>query len=154
QHKLQELTDLCTRLQRQQDEMALKITTHDLDIFYLKDKIKSLKDKDGGGAEPSREDVTIKGRSLETGEEAGVEKSREKIVESDMPKKKKIQEQIDVQVAREIEEQLAREDQRRDEQIGRDAEIAKIRAEEELQMLIDGLDRNNKTIVKYLQKYE
>nr|GFA72801.1 hypothetical protein [Tanacetum cinerariifolium] len=48
-------------------------------------------------------------------------KGKEKMVESDTPKKKKLQEQIDVQVAREMEEQLAREDQRRDEQITRDA---------------------------------
>nr|GFA42963.1 hypothetical protein [Tanacetum cinerariifolium] len=53
-----------------------------------------------------------------------------------------------------MEEQMAREDQRRNEQIIRDAEIARIHAEEELQMLIDGLDRNNKIIAKYLQEYE
>nr|GEV29085.1 hypothetical protein [Tanacetum cinerariifolium] len=70
-------------------------------------------------------------------------KGKEKMVESDTPKKKKLQEQIDVQVAREMEEQMAREDQRSNEQIARDAEIARIHAEEELQMLIDGLDRNN-----------
>nr|GEU83383.1 hypothetical protein [Tanacetum cinerariifolium] len=37
-------------------------------------------------------------------------KGKEKMVESDTPKKKKLQEQIDVQVARELEEQIARED--------------------------------------------
>nr|GEY29997.1 hypothetical protein [Tanacetum cinerariifolium] len=159
----------------------------------LKARIKMLEDKDGGIAEPSGEDATIKGRSLETGEEVVVEKStergsndteelvnvltsldaasiltseiqvvsvphaaevatvsvptgsglvptasliftiasvvtpysrrkgKEKMVESDTPKKKKLQEHIDVQVAREMEEQLAREDQRMDEQIARDA---------------------------------
>nr|GEV92435.1 hypothetical protein [Tanacetum cinerariifolium] len=66
-----------------------------------------------------------------------VEKCKEKMVESDTPEKKKLQEQIDVQIAREMEEQLAREDQRMDEQIARDSEIARIHAEEELQMLID-----------------
>nr|GEW92195.1 hypothetical protein [Tanacetum cinerariifolium] len=192
--------------------------TQELEIASLNARIKLLEDKDGGGVEPSGEDATIKGRSLETGEEAGVEKStkrgsndieellnvltsldatniltsrvqavsvppaaevstvgiptssglvptaspiftttsvvtpysrrksKEKMVESDTPKKKKLQEQIDVQVAREMEEQLAREDQRRDEHIARDNEIARIHAEEELQMLIDGLDRNNETI--------
>nr|GEV03389.1 reverse transcriptase domain-containing protein [Tanacetum cinerariifolium] len=226
QHKLYELTDLCTRLQRQQTEMASKIVAQELEITNLKARIKLLQDKDGGGAEPSGEDTTIKGRSLETGEEAGVEKStergsndtkelvnvltsldtasiltsevqvvsvppaaefatisvpsgsglvptaspiftiasvvnpyarrkgKEKMVESDTPKKKKLQEQIDVQVAREMEEQMAREDQRRSEQIARDAEITRIHAEEELQMLIDGLDRNNETISKYMQEYE
>nr|GEU54807.1 synaptobrevin, longin-like domain protein [Tanacetum cinerariifolium] len=45
-------------------------------------------------------------------------KGKEKMVVSDTPKKKKkLQEQIDVQVAREMEEQMAREDQRRNEQI-------------------------------------
>nr|GEZ66568.1 hypothetical protein [Tanacetum cinerariifolium] len=60
---------------------------------------------------------------------------------------------IDDQVARELEEQLEREDQRRFEQIARDAEIARIHAEEELQIMIDGLDRNNETVAKYLQEY-
>nr|GEV96968.1 hypothetical protein [Tanacetum cinerariifolium] len=39
------------------------------------------------------------------------------------------------------------------EQIARDAEIVRIHAEEELQIMIDGLDRNNKTITKYLPEY-
>nr|GEY93862.1 hypothetical protein [Tanacetum cinerariifolium] len=180
-------------------EMATKIAAQDLEISSLKARIKMLEDKAAEGAEPSEEDATIKGRSLETGEEAasiltsGVQvasvlptaevatvsvptgsgmvptdspifttasvvtpyarrKGKEKMVELDTPKKKKLQEHIDVQVAREIEEQMAREDQRRSEQITRDAEIARIHAEEELQMLIDGLDRNNETIAKSLCK--
>nr|GEV88450.1 hypothetical protein [Tanacetum cinerariifolium] len=60
---------------------------------------------------------------------------------------------IDAQVARELEEQLKREDQRRSAQIARDAEIVRIHVEEELQSMIDGLDRNNETIAKYLQEY-
>nr|GEY03933.1 hypothetical protein [Tanacetum cinerariifolium] len=62
-------------------------------------------------------------------------------------------EQIDAQVARELEEQLEREDQRRAEQIARDAEITRIHAEEELQSMINGLDSNNETIAKYLEEY-
>nr|GFC80950.1 hypothetical protein [Tanacetum cinerariifolium] len=183
--------------------MATKITAQDLEIASLKARIKMLEDKDGGVTEPSREDATIKWRSLETGEEASVENStekdsndteelvnvltsldaasiltsrvhvvsvppavevatvsvptgsgKEKMVESDTPKKKKLQEQIDVQVAREMEEQIAREDKRMNEHIARDAKIARIHAEEELQMLIDGLDKNNETVAKYLQEYE
>nr|GEY57575.1 hypothetical protein [Tanacetum cinerariifolium] len=76
------------------------------------------------------------------------------MVESDTPKKKKLQEQIDVQMAREMEEKMAREDQRMDEQIARDAEIARIHAEEELQMLINGLDRNNEVIATHRQEHE
>nr|GEY62284.1 hypothetical protein [Tanacetum cinerariifolium] len=61
-------------------------------------------------------------------------KGKEVMVESETPKKQKVQEQIDVQVAKKLEEQLEREDQRRSEQIARDAEIARIHAEEELQI--------------------
>nr|GFA20573.1 hypothetical protein [Tanacetum cinerariifolium] len=77
-----------------------------------------------------------------------------KMVESDTPRKKKLQEQIDVQVAKELEEQMAREDQRMSEQIARDAEVTRLHAEEELQMIINSLDRSNETVVKYLQEYE
>nr|GEX11960.1 hypothetical protein [Tanacetum cinerariifolium] len=152
--------------QGQQAEMASKITAQDLEIASLKARIKLLEDKDGGVDEPSRDDATIKGRSLKTEEEAAVEKKvstisvptgsgmvptaslifttasvvtpysrqkgKEKMVESHTPNKKKLQEQIDVQVAREMEEQIAREDQRMNEQIARDAKIARIHAEEEL----------------------
>nr|GEX72114.1 hypothetical protein [Tanacetum cinerariifolium] len=236
QHKLTELMDLCTRLQRQQDEMALKITARDLEISALKARIKHLEDRDGGDDDPSGENATIKGMRLETGEDPGIERSikkdsndteemaniltsldtssvltsvvqvsvppatevatvsippageiptisvptgsgmvptaslifttttesipyirrkgKEKMVESDTPKKKKLQEHIDVQVARELEKELARDAQRMNEQIARDAEIARIHAEEELQMMIHGLDRNNATVAKYLQNYE
>nr|GEZ20154.1 synaptobrevin, longin-like domain protein [Tanacetum cinerariifolium] len=211
--------DLCTLLQRQQDEMASKITAQDLEIATLKAKIKHLEDRDGGDDYPSREDATIKGRSLETGEEVGIERStdkgrndteemvnvltsldaasvlssgvqvsvspavevatvsippggeihpisvptgsgvvptfspifttatmatpylrrkgKEKMVESKMPKKKKLQEQMDVQMARKIEEEMERDVQRMNEQIAKDAKIARIHAEEELQMMID-----------------
>nr|GEY44746.1 hypothetical protein [Tanacetum cinerariifolium] len=80
-------------------------------------------------------------------------KGKEVMVESETPKKKKVQEQIDAQVARELEEQLEKEDHRRAEQIARDAEIARIHAEEELQSMINGLDSNNETIAKYLEEY-
>nr|GEX97021.1 UBN2 domain-containing protein [Tanacetum cinerariifolium] len=80
-------------------------------------------------------------------------KGKEVMVESETPKKQKVQDQIDAQVAKELEEKLEREDQRRSEQIARDAEIVKIHAEEELQIMINGSNRNNETIAKYLQEY-
>nr|GEW82609.1 hypothetical protein [Tanacetum cinerariifolium] len=52
-------------------------------------------------------------------------KGKEVMVESETPKKQSVQEQIDAQVAKEMEEQLEREDQR----------------------------RNNETVAKYLQEY-
>nr|GEV28993.1 hypothetical protein [Tanacetum cinerariifolium] len=81
-------------------------------------------------------------------------KGKEKMVEFDTPKKKKLQEQIDIQVAREMEEHMVREDQRRNEQIKRDAKIARIHAEKELQIMIDGLDRNNETVANDMVKYQ
>nr|GEU82565.1 hypothetical protein [Tanacetum cinerariifolium] len=80
-------------------------------------------------------------------------KGKEVMVESETPKKQKVQEEIDAQVARELEEQLAKKDQRRAKQIARDAEIARIHAEEELQSMIDSLDSNNETVAKYLEEY-
>nr|GEZ46225.1 synaptobrevin, longin-like domain protein [Tanacetum cinerariifolium] len=80
-------------------------------------------------------------------------KGKERMVESETPNKKKVQEQIDVQLARELEEEMARDAQRINEQIAQDVEIARIHAKEELEMLIDGLDRNNETVAKYLQEY-
>nr|GFB18131.1 hypothetical protein [Tanacetum cinerariifolium] len=55
------------------------------------------------------------------------------IVSTGSEKKKKLQEQIDAQVARELEEQQEREDIRMNEQIARDIEVARIHAEEEIQ---------------------
>nr|GEV15381.1 reverse transcriptase domain-containing protein [Tanacetum cinerariifolium] len=74
-------------------------------------------------------------------------KGKEILVESNTPKKKKLQEQIDAQVARELEEQQEREDMRMNEQIARDAEVARIHAEEEIHGMIDSLDKSNETEV-------
>nr|GFA54706.1 hypothetical protein [Tanacetum cinerariifolium] len=194
QQKLDELTALCTSLQRQHSKMVSRFEAQELEINSLKARIKLLEDKYRGVAERSEDDAPIKGRRLDEGEEvaervmvptaaevatatvsiptgSGVvstasptiptaasifttatestpytrRKGKEKMVESDTPKKNKLQEQIDVQVARELEEEMARDAQRMNEQIARDAEIARIHAEEELQMLIDGLDKNNET---------
>nr|GEY00494.1 synaptobrevin, longin-like domain protein [Tanacetum cinerariifolium] len=81
-------------------------------------------------------------------------KGKEVMVESKTPKKQKLQEQIDAQIARELKEKLEREDQRRSEQIARDEEIARIHVEEELQIMIDGLDRSNEVISKHLAEYD
>nr|GEZ48104.1 hypothetical protein [Tanacetum cinerariifolium] len=114
--------------------------TQELEINRLKAKIKLLEDKYEGVAEQSRDDAPIKGRRLDEREEAA-------------KRKKKLQEQIDVQVVRELEDEMARDAQRMNEQVARDAEIARIHAKEELQMMIDGLDENNETVAKYLQEY-
>nr|GFA04866.1 hypothetical protein [Tanacetum cinerariifolium] len=68
-------------------------------------------------------------------------KGKETMVESETLKKKKIQEQMDIHMARQLEEGIERDAQRMNERIARDAKIARIHAEEELQIMIDGLDR-------------
>nr|GEY38107.1 hypothetical protein [Tanacetum cinerariifolium] len=55
-----------------------------------------------------------------------------KVVESEIPKTRNIQEQIDAQVAREMEEEFARENKRLSEQLAKDSEIVRLHAEEEL----------------------
>nr|GEZ98731.1 hypothetical protein [Tanacetum cinerariifolium] len=55
---------------------------------------------------------------------------------------------IDAQGARELEEQQEKEDMRMNEWIARDAEVARIHAEEELHGMIDSSDKSNKTIAK------
>nr|GEU86716.1 hypothetical protein [Tanacetum cinerariifolium] len=57
-------------------------------------------------------------------------------------------------VAREMEEQLAKDAQIMNEQIARDAKIARIHAKEELQMMINGLDRNNKQLPKEGERFK
>nr|GEY74013.1 reverse transcriptase domain-containing protein [Tanacetum cinerariifolium] len=61
-----------------QDEMVSKITAQDLEISQLKARIKILEDKDRGADAPYGEDAPIKGRSLETIEEACIERSTDK----------------------------------------------------------------------------
>ncbi|GJQ99149.1 hypothetical protein Tco_0522134 [Tanacetum coccineum] len=64
-------------------------------------------------------------------------KGKEKMVEFLGTKKKKIQEQLDAQVAKELEMELAR-----------------AQAEKELGMMIAELDRSNALIAKYMTEYE
>nr|GFC09848.1 hypothetical protein [Tanacetum cinerariifolium] len=109
------------------------------------------KDREGVTTKQSGEDAPIKGRSNNEGEVAA---ERIIMVESDTPKKKKLQEQIDAQVSRELEEHQEREDMRMNKQIARDTEVARIHAEEEIQGMIDSLDKSNETIAKYLQEYQ
>nr|GFC33529.1 hypothetical protein [Tanacetum cinerariifolium] len=137
--------------------------------------VQVLEDREGVAAKQYGDDAPIKGRSIptagpsatviSTGSEVGPtaslivtsysrRKGKEVMVEFDTPKKQRLQEQIDAQVARELEEQQEKEDMRMNEQIARDAEVARIHTEEELQGMIDSLDKSNETIAKYLQEYQ
>nr|GEZ98280.1 hypothetical protein [Tanacetum cinerariifolium] len=185
--------------------MVAKIKDQDLEIYGLKARVKSLKDKERRGAEPTQEDAPITRGIKDIGKELGADKSTElgsndteeminvlssmeaanilssggaaasvspadvfpiagvptvseifttasvvtpytrrsrritigssqpiripiirakdkgkkKVIETEVPKKRKFQEQIDVQVAREMEEEFARENQRSNEVIAK-----------------------------------
>nr|GEY24826.1 reverse transcriptase domain-containing protein [Tanacetum cinerariifolium] len=149
------------------------------EIVKLKERVKVLEDKEDVATTQSGDNAPIKGSSINEGEAAAERISndseeiarvltsmdaatilaggidgKEVMVESDTPKKKNIQEQIDAQVARELEEQQGKKNMRMNEQIVRDAEVARIHAEEELQGIIDSLDKSNETIAKYFQEYQ
>nr|GEY50829.1 reverse transcriptase domain-containing protein [Tanacetum cinerariifolium] len=150
--------------------------TQEMEINRLKEKVKLLEDRDEVAVQRSEDDASTKGRSLDEAKAAAkrirgiadVPTSSGSIPTASPPADEvpigsdvvptaspvfATATVIDAQVARELEEQLKREDQRRSEQIAKDAEIPTIHAEEELQIMIDGLDRNNETIAKYLQEY-
>nr|GEX01923.1 hypothetical protein [Tanacetum cinerariifolium] len=165
QQKLDELTTLCTSLQRQQSEMISMFEAQELEINSLKAKIKLLEDKDGGVAEQSGDDALIKGRRLDEVEEA-TERVRvptaaevatatvsiptgSGVVSTASPTIPTAA--LIFTTATDSIPYTRRKG--KEKMIASTAEIARIHAEEELQMLIDGLDRNNETISKYLQEY-
>nr|GEW99445.1 hypothetical protein [Tanacetum cinerariifolium] len=152
--------------------MATKFAAQEFEIASLKARLKLLEDKDGGGAETSGEDATIKGRSLETGEDACVEKSTER-GSNDTEELLNVFNSLDETNILTRRVQVV--------SVPPAAEVFTVsiptgsglvptaspifttasvvtpysrRKEEELQMLIDGLDRNNETIAKYLEEYE
>nr|GEX17668.1 hypothetical protein [Tanacetum cinerariifolium] len=166
QQTISELTALCTSLQRQHSELLDKFQAQEVEILSLKERVQVLEDRESVAAKQSRDDAPIKGRRINEGEAAaerinndseeiarvltsidaatvlagGID-GKEVIVESDTPMKQRLQEQIDAQVARELKEQQEKEDMRMNEQMARDAEVARIYVEEELQGMIDSLDR-------------
>nr|GFD40733.1 hypothetical protein [Tanacetum cinerariifolium] len=118
---------------RQYSELQAKFQAQEEEIVKLKDRVKVLKDKEDVPFTQSGDDAPIKGKSINEWEAAterisnDSEEGNEVMVEFDTPKKKKLQEQIDAHIARELEEQQEKESMRMNEQITRDAEVARIR---------------------------
>nr|GEV97094.1 ribonuclease H-like domain-containing protein [Tanacetum cinerariifolium] len=77
QQRIHELIDLCTSLQRQQSQMAVKIKDQDLEISGLKARVKSLEEKERRGVEPNQEDALITRGIMEIRDELGADKSTE-----------------------------------------------------------------------------
>nr|GEZ55302.1 hypothetical protein [Tanacetum cinerariifolium] len=118
---------------------SLDAAEGNLEISNLKARIKILKDKDKGSAELFGDDAPIKGRSLETGEEPGVERSTKRgiLTVSLVPTSSGLVPTVSaIFTTASVVTPYSR------------------RKEEELQMLIDGLDRNNEVIAKHIQEYE
>nr|GFC97926.1 hypothetical protein [Tanacetum cinerariifolium] len=156
QQTLNELTDFCTSLQRQHLELLAKFQAQEgrrsnegeaaaekisADSKEIARVLTSLDAANvlagetniptGSGSIPTAGPLAT---IVSTGSEVGPttspiirrRKGKEIQVESDTPKKKKLQEQIDAQIAKELEEQQEREDLRMNKQIARDAEVARI----------------------------
>nr|GFC07295.1 hypothetical protein [Tanacetum cinerariifolium] len=143
QHNISELTALCTSLQRvkvleDKEDVAATQSGDDAPIKGRTTVLAGGIDvPTGSGSIPTAGPLaTIISTGSEVGPTASLivtrRKGKEVKVESDTPKKKKLQEQIDAQIAR-------------------DAEVARIHAKEELQGMIDSLNNSNETIAKYLQ---
>nr|GEZ46697.1 synaptobrevin, longin-like domain protein [Tanacetum cinerariifolium] len=141
----------------------------DLEISGLIERVKFLKDKDRGRAEPTQEDAPIKGGIMEIGEEVRADKSTElaasvspaagvsaasiPTVSGSFPTVSAIF-TTTIVVAKEMEEEFAKENQRVSKKLARGSERARLHAEAELKMMIEGLDRSNEVIAKHLQEYE
>nr|GEW41949.1 hypothetical protein [Tanacetum cinerariifolium] len=70
QPNINELTALCTSLQRQYSELLAKFQAQEVEIHKLKDRVKILLDKEGVAATQSGDDAPIKRRSIDEGEAA------------------------------------------------------------------------------------
>nr|GEV56940.1 hypothetical protein [Tanacetum cinerariifolium] len=156
-------------LQRKHSKLLAKFQAQEVEINRLKERVKILEDKGGVIGDRSRDDAPINGRRIDEEEVATkrVSGDTEEVnwmkgsgsIPTASPSADEVPTSsdvvptagpvfatatvIDAQIARELKEQLEREDQRRSEQIARDEEIARIHAEKELQIMIDGLDRSN-----------
>nr|GEV97655.1 reverse transcriptase domain-containing protein [Tanacetum cinerariifolium] len=178
QHTISELTVLCTSLQRQYSKLQVKFQAQEEELVKLKDRVKVLEDKEDVAATQSRDDAPIKGRSINEGE-AAVERicnDSEEIarVLTSMDAATVLAGGIDVptgtgfiptagppatviSTGSEVGPNASPIVTRRkgkEVMIARDAEVARIHAEEELQGMINSLDNSNETIAKYLQEYQ
>nr|GEW99600.1 reverse transcriptase domain-containing protein [Tanacetum cinerariifolium] len=140
------------------------------------ERVQVLEDREGVAAKQSRDDAPIKGRSINEGEAAAesISNDSEDIarVLTSIDAATVLAGGIDVPTGSgfiptgsgsipiagppilELEEQQEKEDMKMNEQIARDAEVVRIHAEEELQGMIDSLDKLNETIAKHLQEYQ
>nr|GFC37543.1 hypothetical protein [Tanacetum cinerariifolium] len=119
-------------------DLAPRVTSPAADEgIKLKDSVKVLEDREGVAVKQSGNDALIKGRSINEGEAAT------KRISNDSHEIAWVLTSMDVATVL-----AGRID------IARDVEVARIHVEEELQGMIDSLDKSNETIAKYLQEYQ
>nr|GEZ15241.1 hypothetical protein [Tanacetum cinerariifolium] len=125
-------------------EGSMQQTLNELEISRLKARVKLLEDRDGVDAKRSRDDAPIKRRNLDEGEATA------KRVSDDTEEMETVLTFMDAATV------LASGVAKVPTGSGSipTAEIVRIHAEEELQSMIDGLDRSNETLAKYLQEYQ
>nr|GEV13160.1 retrovirus-related Pol polyprotein from transposon TNT 1-94 [Tanacetum cinerariifolium] len=157
EHRLNELMDLCTRLQREEAviERSMKKGRNDteemVNVLTFLDAASILTSRVQASVPPAAEVATVSipsaGEipivSVPTG--SGVVPTASPILTTAT---------VTTPYSRRKEEEMARDSQRMNEQITRDAKISRIHAKEELQMMIDGLDRSNEMIAKHFNEYE
>nr|GFB71914.1 hypothetical protein [Tanacetum cinerariifolium] len=167
QQRLHELMELCTSLQRQQSQMDDKIKDQDIEISRLKARVKEELGADKStkkGSNDTEEMVNVLSsmEATNTLSSGGTTFSTASVSPADVFPAAGVPtvsgsfptEQIDARVAREMEEEFARENQRLSEQAANNSKIARIHADEELKLIIKGLDRSNEVIAKHLSEYE
>nr|GEY71904.1 hypothetical protein [Tanacetum cinerariifolium] len=178
QHTISELTALCTSLQRQYSELLAKFQAQEGEIVKLKERVQVLEDREGVATKQSGDDAPIKGRSINEGEAAAerISNDSEEIarVLTSMDTATVLAGGIDVptgsgsiltagppatviSTGSEVgpnASPIATRRKGKEVIIAKDAEVAWIHAEEELQGMIDSLDKSNETIAKYLQEYQ
>nr|GEW57063.1 hypothetical protein [Tanacetum cinerariifolium] len=216
QQSINELTALCTSLQRQHSELLAKFQAQEVEINRLKERVKILEDKGGVIGDRSRDDAPIKGRRIDEDEvatervssdteEVGLDEGEVAVerASKDTEEMATILTTMDaatVLASRTIEvptgsrsiptagpvaaevptssdvvptaspifatatvvtpykrrkgkEVMVESETPKKQKISRDAKIARIYAEEEIQSMIDALDSNNETVAKYLKEY-
>nr|GEX75947.1 putative reverse transcriptase domain-containing protein [Tanacetum cinerariifolium] len=123
--------------------------------------VQVLEDREGVAAKQSGDDAPIKGRSINKGEAAAerISNDLEDVVRvlTSMDATTVLAGGIDVPTGSgsiPTAEKQEKKDMRMNEQIARDAEVARIHTEKEIQGMIDSLDRSNETTAKYLQEYQ
>nr|GFA51042.1 hypothetical protein [Tanacetum cinerariifolium] len=159
QHSINELMALCTSLQRQHSVLLVQFKAQEVEINKLKERVKVLEDNQGVIGARSTDDAPIKGRRID--EEEGITRR----VNTDTEEIRMDEEEVAVErtivptaspivaTATVVTPYL----RRKGKEVMVESDTPKkqrIHAEEELQGMIDSLDRTNESIAKYLQEYQ